>query len=398
MKHNLKLNLKHIILLVVSLVFIFTLLIILGEIVLRTRIDKLIEAKPSFNSGEYLCEWNDSLHPDPFVGFLYGRNSFCSFKNINSNGFLSAEFPKERMGSDTYNILLLGASVAFNLYAGQDLQLSGYLKNELEQNYLGPNNKEVRLHSTAIPAWKQPQQLNSFIQHGHLFDAVLSIEGFNELGNFKQNEKFNSPQDMLWHIFIPAKFLVGQTGSFLKMIEKAKVIFPLLKKSFIYNSFYTLVRNNIFSRIENIKGRGDHPYQYYLTAKISPREAIKEYIEILDTIKELSIFNKQNLRIFIQPSMYYAKELSEVEKKISLKSKINIERIYNSYSTLNEILATHKYGYISNLTEIFKNEMESIYFDPVHMGYSNGKNLGHEIMVKRILEDLVQNWGLKIKN
>jgi hypothetical protein len=96
--------------------------------------------------------------------------------------------------------------------------------------------------------------------------------------------------------------------------------------------------------------------------------------------------------------MYYAKELSEVEKKISLKSKINIERIYNSYSTLNEILATHKYGYISNLTEIFKNEMESIYFDPVHMGYSNGKNLGHEIMVKRILEDLVQNWGLKIKN
>ena len=165
----------------------------LGEIALRIRLGKVVEVKPSFSSGDYLCEWNDSLYPDPFVGYIYRGNSFCSFKNTNSNGFLSSEFPKSREGSDTYNILLLGASVAFNLYAGQDLQLSGYLKNKLEKNFLGPNNKEVRLYSTAIPAWKQPQQLNSFIQYGHLFDAVLSIEGFNELANFNQNQKFNTP-------------------------------------------------------------------------------------------------------------------------------------------------------------------------------------------------------------
>jgi hypothetical protein len=397
MSHKLKLKFKQMILFVGSFVLIFTILIILAEIVLRIRIDKVVEAKPSFNSGNYLCEWNDSLHPDPFVGYLFGVNSFCSFKNTNSNGFLSSEFPKSRTGSDAFNILLLGASVAFNLYAGQDLQLSGYLKNELEQNYLGPNNKEVRLHSTAIPAWKQPQQLNSFIQYGHLFDAVLSIEGFNELVNLNQNEKFNTPQSMLWHIFIPAQFLVGQAGSFSKMVEKAKVVFPFLKKSFLYNSFYTLLRKNIISRIENIKA-GDHPYQYYFTAKISPRDAIEEYIEILETINKLSIFNKQYLKIFIQPSMFYAKALSPVERKISLNSKSNKERIYNSYVSLNQILLTSKYDYISNLTNIFESEMESIYFDPVHMGYKNGKNLGHEIMVKRILEDLVEGWGLKLKN
>ena len=202
---------------------------------------------------------------------------------------------------------------------------------------------------------------------------------------------------MLWHIFIPAKFLLGQAGSLLKIIEKAKVIFPFLKKSFLYNTFYLRVRNIVVLNIEASKLL-DHPFQYYYTSKISPNEGIQEYLEILETIKNLSNLNQQNLQIFIQPSLYYAKVLSPAEKQNSFISKRDKEVIYNSYVSLNQILLSSKYDYISNLTNIFENETASIYFDPVHMVYENGKNLGHEIIVKKIIEELVQSWGLKLKN
>jgi hypothetical protein len=371
----------------------FMIIFFLGEVSLRFTQSKLEHLKPMFSSGKYLCEWNDSLIADPHVAYKYTGDSFCSFKHINSNGYFSSEFPVRSENKDHYNVLLLGGSVAFNLYVGQSRELNGYLKEVIETKYLGPNRKKIKLFSTAIPAWKQPQQLLSYILHGHQFDSVLSIEGYNEVAAFNKYNKFNTPQTMAWHIFFPSQYSVGQLGSTLKKLQKITVLIPLLKDSYLYTALYRSFRQAFFVKLESSKLL-EHPIKFFSSNDEKYEDALKEYLGHLKTLKSLTEFNKQELAIFIQPTLYYAKPISDMEGKYSEMKELEIEQIYLKYKNLDKGLDLVNKDYVFNLTRVFEKETASIYYDPVHMGFENGKNLGHEIMVEKIMDGLVSKWGL----
>jgi len=111
--------------------------------------------------------------PDPFLGFTTER---MGWRLANQ----AATFT-----GDDYEILLLGGSLAAGLatMAAEDLQATV----GADPRFAG---RAVRVVNMARGAYKQPQQLNllsAALSHGWLPDAVIELDGFNELAISVQN-------------------------------------------------------------------------------------------------------------------------------------------------------------------------------------------------------------------
>jgi hypothetical protein len=130
------------------------------------------------------CNYNASIIQHPYLGFVHNSNPPCNYSYINKSGYYGPDFPATKR-DDVFTVMILGGSVASMF--GQSTNES--IEKKLNRKYK-KDGKNIVVLNGAIEAWKQPQQVITLLLYGDLIDAVISIEGYNELmmslsNNFK---------------------------------------------------------------------------------------------------------------------------------------------------------------------------------------------------------------------
>ncbi|MGK0156764.1 MAG: hypothetical protein ACI9SE_003736, partial [Neolewinella sp.] len=129
---------------------------------------------------------------NPFLGYVYTyAGKHVSGFEISNHGFVDTDSPLQTRRDDRYVVAVTGGSVALQLglYAGDvlvaELQKSAAL--------LG---KQVQIVRMGLGGWKQPQQLFAMQLawlRGGEFDAVINLDGFNEVAMVAQNVQSGVP-------------------------------------------------------------------------------------------------------------------------------------------------------------------------------------------------------------
>jgi len=119
----------------------------------------------------------NTLFPHPYLGFVHDRN-FGGAEVNNIGLFGGRPMPLSRR-EDTFTILVLGGSVAAQ-FAQTNSEGEHALEDLLNSQYDFDGKRAVVLNG-ADGGWKQPQQLIALSLYGDVVDAVISLEGFNEL-------------------------------------------------------------------------------------------------------------------------------------------------------------------------------------------------------------------------
>lgn len=129
---------------------------------------------------------------NPFLGYVYKyASTHVSGFEISNYGFVDTESPLQVRREDRYNVAVIGGSVALQLglYAGDvlvaELQKSPALRG-----------KQVHVVRMGLGGWKQPQQLFAMQLawlRGSEFDAVINLDGFNEVAMVAQNVRSGVP-------------------------------------------------------------------------------------------------------------------------------------------------------------------------------------------------------------
>ena len=129
---------------------------------------------------------------NPFLGYVYKYSSkHVSGFEVSSDGFVDTASSLQSLAEDRYVVALVGGSVALQLglYAGD------VLAAELEKSK-ALAGKRVHIVRMALGGWKQPQQLFA-VQlawlRGGEFDAVINLDGFNEVAMVAGNVKAGVP-------------------------------------------------------------------------------------------------------------------------------------------------------------------------------------------------------------
>lgn len=138
------------------------------------------------------ARWRMQLHP--YFAFNYVPATLPSQDGLyyNNHGFLQGaeyvnnnpdccEFPSERRSPDEFIIGVLGGSVAAGFAVSA--QLSPLFVDELKKSPVLAGRR-IRVLNFASGAYKQPQQLlvlSYYLSLGQPFDAIVNIDGFNEL-------------------------------------------------------------------------------------------------------------------------------------------------------------------------------------------------------------------------
>ena len=150
-----------------------------------------------FSSGEF----RPILHP--YFGYLYGARTGIADRSafyVNNHSFLQdrsyverhpgcCDFPVVDRASDEFIIGFFGGSVGSAV--AQTSQRDDLL-SRLLQAYPAYAGKRIRVLNFAVGAHKQPQQLlilAYYLSVGQKLDAVVTIEGFNEVRVASDNAK-----------------------------------------------------------------------------------------------------------------------------------------------------------------------------------------------------------------
>src|SRR5262245_12045121 len=142
-----------------------------------------------FSAGDF----RPILHP--YFGYLYGARTGTAGRNgfhLNNHFFVQnrsyverhpgcCDFPVVERAADEFIVGIFGGSVAGAVaFAAQQDDLL----QRLLQHHPGYAAKQIRVLNFAIGAHKQPQQLQIlayYLSIGQKFDAVVTIDGFNEV-------------------------------------------------------------------------------------------------------------------------------------------------------------------------------------------------------------------------
>jgi hypothetical protein len=144
----------------------------------------------------------ENTTPRSTLDQLLGPHAHPAFLKMTNNnfGFMSNyEYPTEK-NPKTFIVGVFGGSVAYWLSIMSHAKLEEVLRKGL-----GPQ-REIRILNFAIKGGKQPQQLmisGFFHSMGQRFDAVVNLDGFNEVYYAKRQ------QAKQWPYYTPAVDIVG---------------------------------------------------------------------------------------------------------------------------------------------------------------------------------------------
>ena len=120
-----------------------------------------------------------------------------------------------------------------------------YLGNELI-NYNSNDGRQIKIYNGALGSYRQPNQLVITHMFGHLFDLIISIEGYNEHQSFRRkNRILDQPSgyfETLNNPFFHDGKIETLTYELNNFVRSLGIKYSILRKTYTYNFFYNLVR------------------------------------------------------------------------------------------------------------------------------------------------------------
>ncbi|MCC6138070.1 MAG: hypothetical protein IT287_05520 [Bdellovibrionaceae bacterium] len=346
--------------------------------ILNTRSYKtwLKEAPDLYNQ----WNWAANLEPHPYFAYSDAQ------KNQN--------LPLEKK-ADEFTIAILGGSLAQSI--GDFLLQS---EKSTDNNYLQkiaefiPKNKKLKILNLGLGAYQQPLQSLQFFLYAQSIDAVISIEGFNELF---VNRKACAP------IGWPTQFVKNS-----KDWENNFYVIALKHTRSLFNKVYQLPQQSIFTdRIHKtlfyILGKPLSILMTHIEEKTDKEisaESCKKYGDAngehhrffvwdkyIQKMHVLSATYKIPMLLIFQPNLHMqkSKPLSEQEllwTKNVPSTAIKSREYYYAKSEL--LLKKNLYKNFYDYTFIFKDHPETIYSDSCcHIN-----DLGKTIFIEQLIKDL----------
>jgi hypothetical protein len=341
------------------------------------------------------------LQPHPFLGFVMSDNN--QEPGINNRGFRSRyDIPSER-GSDFFQILVTGASVAAQ-FAFSDVRRVSDLETVLNSKYLAPDGRRFQVISAAIGAWRMPSQVSVAVLYGSAVDALISIDGFNEASVLASGGAVESPDTFviinlfrlsLYEEIIRLSFrtLIG----FRAAIQESRILSESFLALFIFDRSLALLGDNkIIAEMQR-----KYVTKFFAGKREEMQSSTKElhmqsFEKNLRSMNALSKAHKFHYAHFLQPMPALHKQRTEDE----LKPKELVGKdLYLEFEARMLALAEKEKIPFYSLTKIFIDEKDAIYSDHIHFRFlKDGSNPGDRIMAEQIAYRIAKLWGLKSKS
>ena len=166
---------------------------------IRIARDEMQKGPAQSNSSEILLDYR--LHP--YFGYVEMHGNLIDPPKANNLGFDTPyNLPFTKKDRSQFIVAVLGGSVALNY--GRWETTNGVLAAQINQ-VPGLQNRKVVIINLAAGAYKEPQQLlvlSYLLALGQEFDAVINIDGFNEVAISAMNGRAGLDVTM------PASFIV----------------------------------------------------------------------------------------------------------------------------------------------------------------------------------------------
>lgn len=342
------------------------------------------------------CTSIDQLFPHPYLEFVYHQNFPCARDNINATGFPGREFPLIR-DQDRYTIFLTGGSVAA-FVGGLHPKHPKFLEEELNSCYKPPHGTGFTVLNAAIGGWKQPQQAIAFLLYGDIADALVTLEGFNEI-SYYNSERIEKP-----HLGFQA--LNPLTTGNLRPLAAAWLVDLLDKSTYIswlrYSFLYQFTIKKFQSYLADKARKPDKARQ--TTAK-SLFALPAEW-----TIEQRQQFNLEQHKKYLLnmsrlatgrgiPAVFFLQPVPALDKLLTDEEKNSVGKLWygDLYRKLEqEFLSLRKQGVRSfSLVNLFHNFSETLYIDSVHVRFekTTGESYGNRKIAKAMATNLGQELG-----
>ncbi len=296
-----------------------------------------------------ICQDYKSIiqYPTPIIH--YEPNQFSETVNINSHGFRGDEFEKTKINENEFRIFVLGGSVLYGLYSTSDeTTIPGYLQsflNDLDNDYdIKVINAGANAHSSFDETYLIKNKILEFDP-----DLIIVLDGWNDLAKpiIKNPDEYDEMEKLGQYSLVIRKYY--------KTIHLYEFVERVWKKQFSSS-------NEVMPNIETMQEKGTlWQERWNEICKLSKEQNFDVIVTLQPYLgggnKPLTDWEKRSIEEFtnIAPSSSYH----------IMKEKI---------TGLNENCSTTK-----DLTKIFDNQKDLIYFDYVHFGDKGNKILAKEL-------------------
>jgi hypothetical protein len=300
--------------------------------------------------------------------------------------FPTARDPKK------FTVLFTGGSFA-QLMAMAGNGQKTYLEEALSQYDF--NGREVVVLNAAQGSGCQPRQAIATLLYADIADAVINLDGFNEvsrLGKPKGNRyRMDAPADWFWEFNILASNSYERLGASWQTTQ-------LRRLSMDHNSrLLFLVTRLLRQRIEaSAPKESDAEINHtpYLLPKGWTEEQncdfnMGQYLKYVRSIDALAKINGAKCAFFVQPCPAIGKVLTEQEKRVV--GPVDYADAYQSMT--DKLLTLQGEGIpMESLLDVFANESSTLYRDPCHC---DGKTIGYKLMADAIASKSAKLWSLR---
>lgn len=352
------------------------------------------------------CTYADTLFPHPYLAFVHHDIPPCGLRRISNVGLTGDDFPSVKR-NDRYVILLTGGSVAAQLGQVEARPAPRYLEEELNAHYISPTGKPFQVINGGDGAWKQPQQLILFALYSNVVDAVVTLDGYNEvlMMNELQTQRLERPalnflevnpiaaQDGFGNVVVSwlAGRIAGAIGhhGLLGHSHAAYLVVKAIEQSAKGGGQFRSGGTVVFDRM----------YEIPAEVRSGPSAVIDfqlaqygRYVRLMSAIA-----HEEGLKamFFLQPVPAIGKALTEAEKQVNPDLRYG-ERYRKVVSKLKEL---REQGIeVFDILDVFAEEKGTIYADDVHPYRApGGESRGYRLIAARMARDMASGWGLKSK-
>jgi len=346
---------KQVILGLMLLLVILSAIEIISHVVLDQR-DSCNQSLPMSDLYQYLsvselkkiCQDYKSIIQYPLPLVHYEPDQKTDTVSINSHGFRGEEFEKEKINDREYRIFVLGGSVLYGLYATSDnTTISGYLQEFYNEFTTDRDVRVINAGANGHESFAETYLVKNKIIDLNP-DLIIVLDGWNDL-NLPLEREYKEP-----------------TG-----IEHLEQYSLVIRKYYKTIQFYEFIERIWEKQIgENKREINDG------TANQKSELWKSRWKEICE------LGEKENFKVIItlQPIVGAGnKVLTDWELRF-VKEAAGSAASYNFMrDKLNELETSC--AVTEDLTNIFDNETELIYFDYVHMG-----DAGNRIVAEKMFK------------
>lgn len=356
----------------------------------NTFIRDLTEARKS-------CRYVDTLFPHPYVAFVHHGNPPCGIAGINNIGLFGDDFPLEKR-TDRFVILLTGGSVAAQL--GQLTKgHPKYLEIALNERFASPNGKPFLVLNGGDGAWKQPQQLILFAMYADVVDAVVTLDGVNEMRLLESPVRFEYPASN----FMTVNPMVNRDYADVVANWVAGKLVGAMNDNAVFSHSHTayVIARRLERWATRPPGEGTRVTSletiFAMPAEWQPGRRFEanigqyqKYIRAMDAIaRDQRVLTAH----FVQPVPAIGKTLTTEEQ--ATVGDLQYRDVYLRMTR--RLLDLNRSGTnVHDLLDVFEKEAGTLYEDAVHLRReADGESRGNRLMAERMAETLALDWRLK---